>query len=187
MSFELKRMMNGEIKMRKLTVLTLWVFALLLPTTFVSAEAKEEKDGMDLYFRDAALLSTSEQAVPEYPTADPGESEVLERPWDKAPPGIPHTVEDMYPIQVENNECLECHSPENAGKGDIPLTDSHFKIPQMGEGKGEMVWVVKKYRKGDEMNMARYNCNMCHVPQATNVDTPNTKFVKMKAEKGKEK
>ncbi len=178
---------NGEIKMRKLTVLTLCVFALLLPATFASAEMAEEKDGMDVYFRDAALLSLSDQKVAEYPKTDPGESDVLARAWDTAPPGVSHTVEDMYPIRVGSNECLDCHSLENAGVGDIPLSDAHLESPEMGKGKAEMVWVVKGYKKGKEVNNARYDCRICHVPQAVDIDTPNTTFVSMKADKEKKK
>ncbi|MBW2713097.1 MAG: nitrate reductase cytochrome c-type subunit [Deltaproteobacteria bacterium] len=172
--------------MRQFTVLTLWVFALLMPAPFVAAEA-EEKDGMDVYFRTASLMSLSDQALPEYPAVDPGESDVLARAWETAPPGISHTVEDMLPIGLKDNECLECHSLENAGTDDIPLSDAHHEIPQMGKGKKEMVWIVKGYKQGKEMNMARYECIMCHTTQASNVDTPNTKFVTMKEEKAKKK
>lgn len=173
--------------MRKFTVLTLCVFAFLLPASFVAAETAEVKDGMDMYFRDASLLSLSNQKLAEYPEIDPGESYVLERAWDTAPPSVSHTVEDMYPIGIGSNECLDCHSPANAVEGDIPLSDAHLESPQMGKGKAEMVWVVKKYKKGKEVNNARYDCRMCHAPQAIDIDTPNTTFVTMKQDKEKKK
>ncbi len=179
-------MINWEMNMRKITVLTLWVLALSTPALMVGAETPQVDDGVDVYFRDTGLLSTSEQALPKYPNTDPGDAKPLARAWENAPPGIPHTIEDMYPIDIESNECLDCHTPENAtGKGDIPLSKAHFEVPQMGEGSSEMVWVVKGYKEDKEINMARYNCSMCHTPQATNVDTPNSKFVEMKAEKSK--
>jgi hypothetical protein len=40
-----------------------------------------------------------------------------------------------------------------------------------------MVWVVNGYQKNDDVFGARYNCNMCHTAQSTNVDTPNNRFV----------
>jgi cytochrome c-type protein NapB len=175
------------MKMRKFTVLTLCVFALLIPASFAAAETAEAKDGLDVYFRDAAVLSLSDQKLAEYPKTDAGESDVLARAWDTAPPGISHTVEDMYPIGLGANECLDCHSPENAVEGDIPLSDAHLETPQMGKGKAEMVWIVKGYKKGKEVSNARYDCRMCHAPQAMDIDTPNTTFVTMNADKEKKK
>ncbi len=171
--------------MRKITVLTLWVLALSTPALMVGAGTPEIDDGLDVYFRDSGLLSLSNQDLPKYPTADPGDSNVIERAWETAPPSIPHTIEDMYPIAVGNNECLDCHSPDEATEGDIPLTETHFETPQIGAGSGGMINTVTAYTKGKEMNQARYNCNMCHTPQATNVNTPSNTFVGMKAAKGK--
>jgi len=33
------------------------------------------------------------------------------------------------------------------------------------------------YQKNDDVFGARYNCNMCHTAQASNVDKPNNRFV----------
>jgi len=181
-------MNNREMNMRRITVLTLWVLALSTPALMAGAGTKEADDGIDVYFRDAGLLSVSDQGLPKYPTADPGDTKVLERAWETAPPSIPHTVEDMYPILLSSNECLACHSPENAiGEGDIPLSETHFDRPQIGEGKGPMITIVKGYERGKEINMAQYNCNMCHTPVASNVDTPSSKFVEMQSAKEKKK
>ncbi len=174
--------------MRRITVLTLWVLALLTPALFAGAGTKEVDDGVDMYFRDAGLLSLSDQPLPKYSTADPGDAGVLERAWETAPPSIPHTVEDMYPILLGSNDCLDCHTPENAiGADDIPLSDTHFAIPQIGEGKAEMITIVTGYKQGKDINMAQYNCNMCHTPVASNVDTPGSSFVQMRRTKGKKK
>ncbi len=173
--------------MRKFTVLTLSVFALLMPAPFAAAQTAEEKDGLDVYFRDAAILSLSDQKLAEYPQPDAGESELLERAWDTAPPSISHSIEDMFPILIGTNECLDCHSLENAVEGDIPLSDAHLETPQMGKGKAEMVWIVKGYKKGKVVNNARYDCSMCHAPQAIDIDTPKTTFVTMKQDKSKKK
>jgi nitrate reductase cytochrome c-type subunit len=135
-------------------------------------------DGIVVFFRDASLESLSDQALPEYPDADAGESTKIARDFPDAPPQVPHAVEDMYPITLANNECLECHLPENATGGDVPLPESHFKAPVMGEGAAHepMIWVVKDYRQTQGLAGARYNCNMCHTPQATNVSTPKNRF-----------
>jgi cytochrome c-type protein NapB len=139
-----------------------------------SNKAKEDDDGIDVYFRDVDLSALSGQEVAKY-SAFPG-----------APPQIPHAVEDMYPITLDDNECLECHHPENAVEGDdIPLPESHFDRPVMAKGKTDeaMAWVVKGYEKAKDLPGTRYGCNICHTPQATNVRTPKTTFIAEKLPK----
>ena len=46
-----------------------------------------------------------------------------------------------------------------------------------------MVWKVASYEKVKDVVGGRYNCSMCHTPQATNVDTPKNSFVRAKAAK----
>ncbi len=170
-----------------------WLVAALVPLLLLGAgsvgNTKEADDGLDLYFRENALLATTDQDLPVYPNTKTGESARLQRDFPDAPPQIPHTVEDMYPITLDENECLDCHEPENAiGKQDVPLPESHFRAPIMGKGApgDPMVWVVKDYKKINELVGARYNCNMCHTPQASNVKTPNNRFVSArKKQKGK--
>jgi len=143
-----------------------------------SSSASGASDGLVVFFRDASLESLSDQALPEYPDADAGESTKIARDFPDAPPQIPHAVEEMYPITLAGNECLDCHLPENATGDDVPLPESHFKAPVMGKGAAHepMAWVVKDYRKTQGLMGARYNCNMCHTPQATNVSTPKNSF-----------
>ena len=136
-------------------------------------------DDIAVYFRVASIESLSDQALPKYPETDPGESSRVARDFPDAPPQIPHAVDDMYPITLGANECLDCHSPENAiGVDDVPLPESHLVAPVMGAGAAgdPMVWVVMDYRKTEGVTGARYNCNMCHTPQATNVFTPRNLF-----------
>jgi len=145
-----------------------------------SRSASAGPDDIIVFFRTADLGSLSDQGLPEYPETDAGESTKLARDFPDAPPQIPHSVADMYPITLGSNECLDCHSPENAiGVDDVPLPDSHFKVPIMGKGDAQspMVWVVKDYETVQEVAGARYNCNMCHTPQATNVAMPKNGFV----------
>jgi len=141
--------------------------------------ASGTSDDVVVFFRTASIESLSDQALPEYPQTDPGESTPLARDFPDAPPQIPHAVEDLYPITLASNECLDCHSPENAiGPDDVPIPKSHFKLPVMGKGAAgdPMVWVVKSYRETKDLAGTRYNCNMCHTPQATNVSMPASRF-----------
>jgi nitrate reductase cytochrome c-type subunit len=186
-----------EIIMRRRLRSDIWLLALIVavfvPGAFLGAcvgttekgsskeaptFAPEADDGLDVFFRDASLGSLSDQALPEYSGADAGESTRLVRDFPDAPPQIPHAVEEMFPITLAANECLECHHPENASADDIPLPDSHFKAPVMGKGAADqpMAWVVKEYQQTQGLMGARYGCDMCHTPQATNVSTPKSSF-----------
>ncbi|MBW2269909.1 MAG: nitrate reductase cytochrome c-type subunit [Deltaproteobacteria bacterium] len=159
-----------------------WLLIALLPFLAAGASEKEADDGLDIYFRDVSLAAISDQALEVYPESEAGESKLIERAFPDAPPQIPHTVEDMFPITTDDNECMECHHPENAiGKEDLPLPKSHFSRAVMGKGgKTEgMVWVVKGYEDAKDVVGDRYNCDMCHTPQATNVDTPSSTFIRL--------
>jgi cytochrome c-type protein NapB len=76
----------------------------------------------------------------------PGVGQLIVRTFDGQPPLVPHAVENFDEITVEDNQCLECHSPETAKSKSAPVTpDSHLA--------------------GKTINDARYQCNTCHVPQ----------------------
>ncbi len=160
-----------------------WLIAALVPALALGAclgnSAREANDGLDVYFRDVNLHALSDQDLPEYPDSDAGDSSLIARDFPDAPPQIPHTVEDMLPIAREDNECLECHHPDNAvGGDDVPLPESHFMVPVMGKGAAHdpMLWVVKDYQKIQDVMGGRFNCTMCHTTQATNVSTPENAF-----------
>jgi len=172
---------------------SLWILGLVLPLALLGAdgtqatkpakEVLEAKDGIDVYFRDVDLESLAEQDVAVYPETEAGESQLIERAFPDAPPQISHTVEDMLPITVSNNECLECHHPNNAvDKVDVPLPKSHFSQALMAAGaEGEpMVWVVKGYEEAKDVVGSRYNCVMCHTPQAGNARVVKNTFVPTK-------
>jgi cytochrome c-type protein NapB len=172
--------------MRRNKRLSSWSAGIVLPLLLLGAgggePAKEQDDGMDMYFRDSALEALAKQDLAAYRETDAGESKKFDRSFPDAPPQIPHTVEDMLPITMRENECLECHAPENAiEKEDIPLPKTHFKHPQMAKGKkgDPMVWVVKSYEEKKEMVGSRYNCTMCHTPQAENARTLPNSFQKI--------
>jgi nitrate reductase cytochrome c-type subunit len=81
----------------------------------------------------------------------------------------------MLPIMLGDNECVECHHPDNVeSEEDMPFPKTHFERPVMGESQGTdgLVWVVERYEEGDDLVGARYNCTMCHTTQATNVRNP---------------
>jgi len=170
--------------MRRRAQPSLWI--VIGVSAFLAAGArandKEVDDGIDVYFRDSNLTDLSDQPLETYTATEAGDAKPLDRAFPDAPPQIPHSVDGMYPIGIGSNDCLDCHDPENAtGKGDVPIPKSHFSRPVMGQGgKGEpMVSVVKRYEDTKSLVGSRYDCSMCHTPQATNVDTPASSFVRV--------
>jgi cytochrome c-type protein NapB len=145
----------------------------------VAEPAKEADDGIDVWFRDADIEAMSDQELAKYIETAAGESKRMERSWSDAPPSIPHTVEDMLPITSDDNECAECHHPENTtSKDDLPLPDTHFEQVVVVDGKKNeaMRNKVDGYRKAEDLVGSRYNCMMCHAPQAGNVKSPKNSF-----------
>jgi nitrate reductase cytochrome c-type subunit len=169
--------------MEKNTKFAAWILALLALVTMAPSEGEEGMaevdDGVDVYFRDVDLGAMSSQALAAYGDADPGDAGTLKRSFEGAPPQILHTVEDMLPITSGSNDCLDCHHPENTtDEEDYPIPESHFQEAVMAKGQpGEpAVWKVQGYRKGDDVAGTRFNCTMCHTPQAMNVKTPGSLF-----------
>jgi len=165
-----------------------WLVILVTPLLLLGAGSGnaggEVDDGMDMYFRDSNLEALAKQELAQYPDTDAGEAEKLARSFPDAPPQIPHTVEDMLPITAEDNECLECHHPSNAiEKEDVPVPKTHFRQAVMAKGKKKddgMVWVVKGYEQAKDVVGARYNCDMCHTPQAGNARVVSSSFERIK-------
>jgi len=101
-------------------------------------------------------LATGEPGMNIYPAGEPGETAVLDRPYETAPPLVPHSIEGLT-INRATNECLDCHL-----EGD-ELDDGHVatKVPPSH--------VVNKYTGAEAKNGVtgtRYLCLQCHVPQA---------------------
>ncbi len=87
-------------------------------------------------------------------------SEAMPRAFYGAPPQVPHEMEELLPITLDDNQCLECHDrPDMIGqeevKGGNPMDKMHYS--SQGEMNSEDGWALSG---------ARYTCNQCHVAQA---------------------
>lgn len=123
----------------------------------------------DMLLSDESTLTD----MPEYSKIRGGESELLQRSFENAPPLIPHRVGGFLPIKVEDNKCLRCHIPNKAEEfGATPLPETHFTSyrPMVEEVDGVYRIaepVEKVFEKDlDHFNNAMFNCSQCHVPQA---------------------
>lgn len=91
----------------------------------------------------------------EYSTKDPGDGKVLPRPFDFAPPLIPHSVDGMLPITRADNGCLGCHAVDKVEPGGpVPIPASHYVDLRNAPA-------VRR----TEVAGSRYVCTACHVPQ----------------------
>ncbi len=86
----------------------------------------------------------------------PGTQAPLARTFSTQPPVIPHAVENFDEINLETNQCLDCHGVENFKKK---------KAPKVGESH----FLTRDGEKLSDASARRYNCVQCHVPQ---VDAP---------------
>jgi len=107
-------------------------------------------------------LATGKPGMNTYTTAEPGETTVLERPYEIAPPLVPHSVADLV-IDRATNECLDCHMDgDELDEGHVAtkVPSSHFVNEYSG------------FKSTGNVAGNRYYCLQCHVPQAA---TPSSK------------
>jgi cytochrome c-type protein NapB len=83
-----------------------------------------------------------------------GDQKLIARTFLTQPPLVPHTIDKYVPITLEDNGCLECHiTDELRGK----------KLPKMGESHFSKT--IKQSDGTAAVEMSRYQCDSCHVPQ----------------------
>lgn len=154
-----------------------------------SETVSEESLGLrktDLY---SETLVTPDKT--EYSTEYAGSGKFIDRAFQDAPPMIPHDVEGMLPIQINNNQCTGCHMPEvAAAMGATAVPKSHLtnfrpktalakdgtitkngkKIENTSSEKLEYVTL----KSVDNLVGARFNCTLCHAPQSKGEIVKNT-------------
>jgi len=120
-----------------------------------------------------------------YGTQYAGSGYKIKRAFQDAPPMIPHDVEGLLPITINNNQCVSCHAPEVApSMGALPYPKSHMtdfrpttsmsksgKIVKNGKeidntSSDTLEYVTVKDTNG-KLAGARFSCTQCHAPQST--------------------
>lgn len=117
----------------------------------------------------------------EYSSITPGESKLIKRSFENAPPLVPHSLEGLLPITLDYNSCLGCHAPEIASSVNatpVPKTHLASYRPVITYKDGKLTKDGKKYEnttdvktithKREGVSSDRYNCSQCHVPQTDN-------------------
>jgi len=120
--------------------------------------------GDDLSYRNEPLLVEKGAPKAVFDAPDPGDSELIERSFENAPPVIPHNVDDLLPITIDENACLECHLPEEAADmGATSVPASHF-------------YDIRRDTQLEDLAGANYHCTQCHAPQANLTDLVENTF-----------
>ena len=98
-------------------------------------------------------VSATDKAPLEQPYlgSKPGAQQVIARTFQNQPPLIPHKVDGFDDINATENTCLDCHKNDNFRGQKIPRAGkSHF---------------VETAGAEPQIDMRRWQCNSCHVPQ----------------------
>lgn len=151
----------------------------------VNQAISEEAIGLrntDLYTEDAQTVGDKTQ----YIQKAAGTSQVIERAFENAPPMIPHSVEGMLPITINNNACTSCHLPSIAkSMKATPIPKSHFTDFRPSTYLSKNGMIVKEGRiientsdiktaskSLNKLSGSRFNCSACHAPQSIGTKDP---------------
>lgn len=173
----------------KLTKMTLGLFTVATLFMVGCSAANQSMSEESIGLRNTDLYSENKETVgdrTQYTKKAAGESQILQRAFENAPPMIPHSVEGMLPITTNTNSCTGCHSPEVAPSlKATPIPKSHFTDfrPQTVLNKdGQIVKegrvitntsdIKTVGRKLDQLSSARFNCSACHAPQSIATKAP---------------
>ncbi|KKN34097.1 hypothetical protein LCGC14_0797050 [marine sediment metagenome] len=101
-------------------------------------------------------LATGQPGINRFSGNPPGETTVLGRPYDGAPPLVSHDINGLA-INGSENECLDCHMEGlelDEGNTATKIPASHY------------INEYTKEQKKDQVLGIWYNCFQCHVPQS---------------------
>ncbi|APW64775.1 MULTISPECIES: nitrate reductase cytochrome c-type subunit [Arcobacteraceae] len=163
------------MKLGKLT-LAIAAVATLYATTMSAAEKTVSEESLGL--RKTTIYSEKDTTADKvmYGTDAAGTSKKIKRAFQDAPPMIPHDVDGMLPITINNNQCTMCHEPAVAeSMGATPIPKSHFmdfrpKHKFDGKQFTKSIDNMKNevsVKPIEQLAGARFNCTQCHAPQTT--------------------
>lgn len=137
---------------------------LLFAAVAVTQESAKEPPSTDPELTRTLNVKEPPVVVPQ--SSDPGDSTLLARDFEGAPPLIPHSLEGLVPITREENLCIDCHLIQEADEGDpTPIPESHLRDLRRSPEK-----------VGETVAGARYNCVLCHVAQTSAAPLVGNRF-----------
>ncbi len=175
----------------KITKIALGLFT--AATVFmVGCSATQSVSEESLGLRSTSLYSEVD-VIPvktEYIKNAAGESQLIDRAFENAPPMIPHNVEGMLPITINNNACTGCHTPgvaESMNATAIPKSHfTNFRPDTSLAKNGRITKEGKEVTNTSDFKVigkpltkvsgTRFNCSQCHVPQTITGTAPINEF-----------
>ncbi len=125
---------------------------------WASAQPVANMRGNDVTTEDTAPADLA------YQGSKPGAQKLIPRTYENQPPLIPHKIDGFSDITPEENACLDCHINDKfRGQKSPRIGKSHF-MPS-DNPKAEAV-----------VDMRRWQCNSCHVPQVDAKPLVENKF-----------
>lgn len=177
----------------KLTNLTLGIITaatlLVVGCTAANNTVSEESLGLRTTNLYTEVDTVSDKT--QYKTEAAGTSTKFARAFENAPPMIPHDVEGLLPITIDNNQCISCHEPavaESMGATPIPATHfTNFRPNTVLNKDGKIIKEGKEivntsdiktvdHKTMDKLAGARFNCSQCHAPQSEGNNVPKNEF-----------
>ena len=156
---------------KKITGFTLGFVVVVLGVYFIVARLSESPTWTDteLGLRKTSIEGDDNAILLDvnYSGVQTGESIVLDRSFENAPPLISHDIEGMYPITADMNMCLSCHDKAVAEVLVVdqpnlkPAPASHYFSIRTEADTGD----ITKAETGDMVSNERFNCDQCHVVQ----------------------
>ncbi|MDD2699073.1 MAG: nitrate reductase cytochrome c-type subunit [Arcobacteraceae bacterium] len=155
--------------------LSLVAMAFITVTGFANSKQSVSDESIGLRKTSVDAEDIVKPSVTKYGKAAPGTSHKIKRAFQDAPPMVPHDVEGMLPITVNDNQCISCHMPEVAASmGATPVPKSHFTnfrpLPKYdGQTFDKTVDDMKNetaIKEQETLVNARFNCSQCHAPQS---------------------
>lgn len=156
---------------KKITGFALAFIVVVLGVYFVAARFNQSPTWTDdeLGLRKTSIEGSDNAVLLDdvnYSGAQTGESVVLDRSFENAPPLISHDIEGMYPITTDNM-CLSCHDKAVAEvlvaeqPNLKPAPASHYFSIRAEADTGDSA----KAETGDMVSNERWNCDQCHIAQ----------------------
>ena len=176
------------MKFNKITLM------LVTATTFVivgcTANKMVSEESLGLRTTNLYTENTTTADKTKYSKTAAGASKKIERAFENAPPMIPHDIDGMLPITIDNNQCKTCHVDSAPYDKTIPAAPaSHYtdyrpstalaadgKITKEGksvENTSDFKTVAKPL---ETLSGTRFNCSQCHTPQSDSKMVPKNNF-----------
>ncbi len=95
-----------------------------------------------------------------------GQPTLIVRTFIGQPPLVPHTIEKYVSLTQEENACLECHITDDLRGQKVPkISESHLSK------------TLKRRDGQPAVEMTRFQCDSCHVPQVDAKELVDSQFV----------